>query len=113
MTAVAERQLDWMPADADGWRLQRIEVMFTNGNPRPYAYAWGGEGDINLGDLVHVPRPPKWKGAHWGLAQVTRIGTGYEGPVATIAKRFKEIQEETLMTKILDATSRGNRKWGG
>jgi hypothetical protein len=78
--------LQWLPTDAAGERLPRIEVTFTRANgevTKPYAYAWDGP-PLSIGDKVRTPRPMGWSGAHTGIGTVSRLGSGYEGPVLTL-----------------------------
>jgi hypothetical protein len=83
---MSEDTLEWLPTDERGQRLQRIEVQFWPGG-RTYSYAWGGEGQVNLGDHLIAPEPPSWNGPYFGDCYVIKLGSGYEGPVRTITKR--------------------------
>lgn len=40
--AETTNDLEWLPADADGRYLQRIDVQFHSSG-RVYSYAWGGQ----------------------------------------------------------------------
>lgn len=82
----APTPLEWLPTDERGQRLPRIEVQFTPGG-RSYSFAWGGDGGVVVGDHLIAPEPPHWMGPYFGDCKVTRIGSGYEGPVRTITKR--------------------------
>ena len=83
---MSEDVLEWLPTDKDGQRLPRIEVQFQPGG-RAYSFAWGGEGELYLDAHLIAPKPPNWNGPYFGDCYVTRLGSGYEGPVRTITKR--------------------------
>lgn len=75
--------IEWRPPGT-----QYIEVQFIP-DGRAYAYAWLGEGPINIGDWVKTPRPAEWNGPYHGVGKVVRLGSGYEGPVRAITERHK------------------------
>jgi hypothetical protein len=78
-------EFEWLPTDAEGNRLPRIEVQFVPGG-KSYAYAWNGD-VVAIGDQVRTPRPYRWCGERHDVGTVTRIGSGYEGPVLTLTER--------------------------
>jgi hypothetical protein len=84
--------LQWLPRDQHGSLLPRIEVQFfsfSSASPsKPYAYAWGGTEQLEVGDIVIAPRPPNWTGPHVGVAKVVALGSRYEGPVRIITELF-------------------------
>jgi hypothetical protein len=85
---MSEDTLEWLPANERGQLLQRIEVKFYPGG-RAYSFAWGGEGELAIGDKLIAPEPPNWNGPYFGECFVTSLRSGYEGPIRTITKRGK------------------------
>jgi hypothetical protein len=80
---------DWIPRAADGSLLPRIQVEFDRADgtrSKPYTYAWGGEVPVQIGDRVRTPRPYVWMGWRTDVGTVTRLGSGYEGPVLTLTR---------------------------
>ncbi len=78
---------------------QLVEVQFDSGDGTTFTYAWGGEGELQIGDRVQTP--PAWwlpeEDAEYvklSAATVTALGSDYPGTITLLTKKIEEKHNE-------------------